>query len=466
MARLVEPSRRRRIPIRRLAPKERRGSFEEVDRPYTWEEARAEAARCIRCARPFCEEGCPAGSPIRTWIEHVAEGDIEAAFRSISSASSLPSICGRVCPVERQCEGACVLGRKADPIAIGMLERRVGDEMVLRGPLRHAGRPPGHRTAIVGSGPAGLAAAGELALGGERVIVLEALPMLGGVLAWGIPPFVLPPHPLRAELVRLRRLGVRFRTRTRIGAGLGVDDLFGLGFEAVILAVGASGPLRLGIPGEDLAGVYSATDYLMLAATGRARRGGPASLPPKGSRVAVVGGGDTAIDVARTAARLGAADVRVLYRRDAERMPARRDGVAQAREEGVIVDERSVVLAVVDDGSGRVGAILRAPASPDVGDGGEGRGPAPVTADRAFWPFDAVVVAIGYRPEEWLARTGLELRPDGTIVCDAAGRTSRPGLFAAGDVAHGADRVVTAMAAGRRAAGAVYADVTAGRTAS
>lgn len=443
------------MPVQRLSPQERRASFEEVDRPYDREAALAEAARCIRCAHPFCEEGCPARSPIRTWIERLAAGDVDGAFDSMSTVSSLPAICGRVCPVERQCEGACVLGRKAEPIAIGMLERFVGDEAIGRGPVEDRALRTGRRVAIVGSGPAGLAAAGALALRGHGVTVLEALPLLGGVLAWGIPSFVLPRIPLRAELERLDRLGVRFRARFRIGDRVGVDDLLRAGFDAVLLAVGASDTVTLGIPGEGLRGVYSATDYLMLATTGRDAAGRRVALPARGARVVVVGGGDTAIDVARTAVRLRAADVRVLYRRGLAHMPARREAVMLAVEEGVLVEERTVVRRIL--GTTRLEALECAPTSLG-GTDASGR-PAPVAepSGTILRLADAMVVAVGYRPEGWLTRTGLPLRDDATIIADTDGRTSRPGVFAAGDVVHGPDRVVTAMAAGRRAASAIHA---------
>lgn len=448
--------RRTRTPIQRIPVETRVRTFDEATLPYTFEEARREAARCIQCARPFCEEGCPARSPIRTWLARVAEGDLAGAHDAIRTASNLPAICGRVCPVERQCEGACVMGRKGEPIAIGMLERFVADEAIARG--LGARRPAwtGRHVAIVGAGPAGLTAAGDLAERGHTVTVFEALPVLGGILVWGIPPFVLPRRPLAAELARLARLGVHFWTRARIGGDGALDTLFRTGVDAVVLCVGASRPRPLGVRGEGLDGVYQATDYLMLATVGRARRRARRSLPRESARVAVIGGGNTAMDVARTAVRLGAGEVKVIYRRSEAEMPARAEERARAWEEGVELIASTVPLAVVGDREGRVIALDCARTSAGPPDP-SGR-PAPVIEPRSRFRIavEAVAAAIGYEPDPWVARLGLATNADGTLRVDADGRTSRPGVFAAGDVAHGADRVVTAMAVAKRAARATH----------
>ena len=448
--------RRTRTPVRRLPPEDRVRTFDEVTLPYSPADAQREAARCIQCARPYCEEGCPARSPIRTWIRLVARGDLAGAYRALRVASNLPAICGRVCPVERQCEGACVMGRKGEPVAIGMLERFVADDAIAR-VLRAERRPSsGRRVAVIGSGPAGLTAGGDLAELGHEVTIFEALPVLGGVLAWGIPRFTLPRQPLEAELARLARMGVVLQPGTHVDVDSGLLALFRAGFRAVVLCVGAGRARALGIPGEGLPGAYEARDFLMLASLGRVWRAQPVRLPASGARVAVVGGGDTALDVARTAVRLGAREVLVIYRRTEAEMPARADERARAWEEGVVLRGSTVPLAVVGDVRGRVIALECLRTVPGPRDATGRPRPVPVPASRFRLPVDAVVSATGFVPDPWIARLGVPANADGTVRADADGRTSRAAIFAAGDVVRGPDRVVTAMADAKRAARAAH----------
>ena len=448
--------RRRRTTVRRLAPEQRVRTFDEVTLPYSPADARREAARCIQCARPYCEAGCPAGSPIRTWIRLVARGDLIGAYRALRAASNLPAICGRVCALERQNEGACVMGRKGEPIAIGMLERFVADDAISRG-LSAVRRPSsGRRVAVIGSGPAGLTAAGDLAELGHEVTIFEALPVLGGILAWGIPRFRLPRHALEAELARLAGMEVLLQPGTHVNIDSGLTALFRAGFRAVVLCVGAGRARALDIPGEGLPGAYEARDFLMHASRGTAWRATPAALPAPGARVAVVGGGDTALDVARTAVRLGAREALIIYRRTEAEMPARADERARTWEEAVVLRESTVPLAVVGDARGRVIALECLRTVPGPRDATGRPRPVAVPASRFRLPVDAVVNATGFLPDPWIARLGVPVNADGTVCADAEGRTSRAAIFAAGDVVRGPDRVVTAIADAKRAAAVTH----------
>lgn len=442
-------------------PRERRvRTFDEVTLAYSFADAEREAERCIQCARPYCEEGCPARSPIRTWVRLVAQGDLAGAYRTLREANNFPAVCGRVCPVERQCEGACVMGRKGEPIAIGMLERFVADEASPRRFPAERRPSSGRRVAVIGSGPAGITAAGDLAQLGHDVTIFEALPVFGGVLAWGIPRFTLPRRTLEAELARLTDLGVTLHPGSRVTVDSGLTALLRAGFHAAVLCIGADRPRALGIHGEGLAGAYDGKEFLMLASLGTAPDGKPIALPAPGARVAVVGGGDTALDVARTAVRLGAREVLVTYRRTETEMPARADECAKTWEEGVLLRESTVPLAVVGDDHGRVTALECLRTVPGPRDPTGRPRPLPVPASRFRLSVDAVVSAVGFAPDPWIARLGLPATTNGTVRVDVEGRTGRTGLFAAGDVVRGPDRVVTAMADAKRAARAVHEYLT------
>lgn len=464
---MAELSKRERMAMDRTAmpsrdPAVRATDFDEVSLGYTSALAVLEASRCLNCRRPVCVDGCPVGVRIDEFVRLVAAGDTAAAADVIREDNVLPSVCGRVCPQEAQCEGACVLSKKGRPIAIGHLERFVADEERSRAGSGFA--PPrarsGRRVAVVGSGPAGLACAGDLARSGHDVVVFEALHELGGVLSYGIPEFRLPKDIVRAEIGALERLGVTFSTDTLVGVSPTVRELLDdEGFDAVFVGTGAGLPRFPGIPGEELIGVYSANEFLTRVNLMHAND--PTGRTPvydlDGRPVVVIGGGNTAVDAARTALRLGGDPVRMLYRRSEDEMPARREEIDHAREEGV--DIRFLVAPtsfVGDDGWLREVAIEEMELGEPDGTGR--RRPVPVEGSSSSIRADVAIVAIGNAPNPVLSGTtaGLATSDRGTIVVDPdTGATSLPGVFAGGDVATGGATVILALAAGRRAAAAI-----------
>ena len=441
---------------------ERAADFDEVNAGYTTEMAKLEASRCLECKRPVCVEGCPVGIRIKDFIVLVAHGDTSGAAAVILEDNVLPAVCGRVCPQETQCEEACVLSNKGRPIAIGHLERFVADEERKRG-LRHAASvaaSTGKRVAVIGSGPAGLACAGDLIQMGHDVTVFEALHELGGVLAYGIPEFRLPKEIVRSEISGLADQGVVFETDVLIGAG---PTLAGLmqeeGFDAVFVGTGAGLPRFPGIAGEELIGVLSANEFLTRVNLMSANLSD--SQTPvydiDGRPVVVIGGGNTAVDAARVAVRLGAHPVTMLYRRSEQEMPARLEEIEHAREEGVQI--RLLVAPVAfNGGDGWLSSVKTQQmelGEPD--DRGRAR---PVPIDGAFEtiPTDVAVVAIGNAPNPVLIRSTPDLAttPWGTVETDpATGATSLPGVFAGGDIATGGATVILALEAGRTAATAI-----------
>lgn len=438
----------RRVPFRRLQPAERRRSFEEIEQGYSLEEALAEAERCLRCPARPCVSACPAGNLIPDWIGALSEGRLEEAARIIHLRSVFPAICSRLCDQSQQCEGACVVGKRGDPVAIGRLERFVGDwEQATRPRARPPERRTGRRVAIVGAGPCGMAAAVSLAERGHEVHLFDELSAIGGVLAWGIPTFRLPEPVLWAETSRLLDLSVVFHGGVRLGADLGLDDLFMRDFQAVLLATGAPVPSPLGVPGEDLPGVLSSTEFL----AGVKLRG----ERPAARRVLVFGGGNTAMDAAATAVRLGAEQVTIVYRRSRAELRARPEEIRSAEEEGIAFEFQAVPLAFLADEHGRlVGArCARTALGPR---GAEGRATARLLAGSEFeLPADLAVLALGFRPDPRLRAElrGVQLDERGYVVADpATGRTSRPGVWAGGDLVTGPSTVVGAMAWGLRAA--------------
>jgi glutamate synthase (NADPH/NADH) small chain len=443
-------------------PRERRVDFGEVNLGYTAELAVAEAERCLFCAHPPCVDGCPVGVDIFGFLEAVVAGDFLDAADTIAKDNSLPAICGRVCPQEVQCEGACVLAKKDKAIHIGHLERFVADYARTHpGPDTVApAAPSGRRVAVVGSGPAGLACATDLAKAGHHVTVFEALHQLGGVLAYGIPEFRLPKEIVAAEIAQLEKLGVSFQTNSVIGMVDTVDELLET-FDAVFIGVGAGLPRFLGVPGEDLIGVYSANEFLtrvnlMKAYTATADT---PLLDLYRKRVAVFGGGNTAMDAVRTALRLGAERASILYRRTEAEMPARDEEVRHAKAEGVeIVTLVSPLELLSGPGGGFVGgARLQRMELGEPDDSGRRR-PQPIADATYDIEIDVAVVAIGNRPNPLLLRTtpGLKQTDRGTLVIDAETcQTSRPGVFAGGDIVTGGATVILAMGHGRRAAAAI-----------
>ncbi len=439
---------------------ERARSFDEVNLGFTAEMAKLEAIRCLECAKPKCIEGCPVGIEIDKFVRFVADGQIGAAAEVIQRDNLLPAICGRVCPQEKQCEGACVLAKKERPIAIGHLERYVADYVRNEGfeYVTERPEPTGRSVAVIGSGPAGLAVAGDLIQSGHAVTVYEALHEPGGVLVYGIPEFRLPKEIVKAEIAGLEDLGVRFETNAIIGRTYTLDELMEEN-DAAFIGVGAGLPRFLNVPGENLIGVYSANEFLTRVNLMKAYLAGNDTpvLDVGGKRVVVFGGGNTAMDAARTAQRLGAGDVRVLYRRTEEEMPARREEVRHAREEGINFDFLVSPTELFGEDGLLTGLTLQKMELGEPDDSGRRR-PQPIDGALESLDADLAVVAIGNGPNPLLLSTcpDLERTRWGTIAVDEeTGRTSMPGVFAGGDIVTGGATVILAMGAGRRAAASI-----------
>ena len=454
-------------------PQVRARNFEEVALGYDEATALDEAARCLNCKNTPCVSGCPVNVRIPAFIEKVREGDFEAAYQVISGSSSLPAVCGRVCPQETQCEAKCVRGIKGEPVGIGRLERFVADwhnEHAKDAPERPAQN--GHKVAVVGSGPSGLSCAGDLAKRGYAVTVFEALHVAGGVLMYGIPEFRLPKKIVRREIETLRALGVDFETNVIIGKTLTVDQLFENGFEAVFIGSGAGLPRFMGIPGEVLKGVYSANEYLTRSNLMGAYRPDSATPILRAKRVAVVGGGNVAMDAARTALRLGAEKVYIVYRRSMDELPARREEVEHAMEEGIDFRLLTNPVRILgyhnetdrrDPKNGFVTGIECIKMELGEPDASGRRSPVEVPGSEFVLDVDAVVMSIGTSPNPLIKSTteGLTVnRRGGIVVEEATGLTSKPGVYAGGDAVTGAATVILAMGAGKTAAAAIDASLT------
>ena len=448
-----------RVSVREQDPRVRATNFDEVCYGYDGEEARTEASRCLGCKNPRCVAACPVGINIPAFIGKVLEGDMAAASAVIAEDSSLPSICGRVCPQETQCEGACILGIKGEPVAIGKLERYVGD-WSLENDCKSCDKAPanGHRVAVIGSGPSGLACASDLAKMGYDVTVFEALHKLGGVLVYGIPEFRLPKERIVArEIDSLRELGVKFETDVVVGRTITIDSLLDdEGFDAVFIGSGAGLPRFMGIEGENLNGVVSANEFLTRANLMRAYDEGYDTPIYVGKRVAVVGGGNVAMDAVRTAKRLGADAAKIARRRAAER-PARREEVHHAKEEGIEFRMLTNPTRVLGTDNGWVRGLNCV--EMELGEPDESGRRSPVVKEGSDFELecDVVIMALGTSPNPLLKQTteGLETNRRGCIVADEAGATTRKGVFAGGDAVTGAATVILAMGAGRRAARAI-----------
>ncbi len=446
-----------RTPMAERTPAERVQDFEEVPHGYTEEEARLEARRCLLCKKPQCVAGCPVGIDIPGFVKLIAEERFEEAADLILLTNALPAICGRVCPQESQCEAKCVLGNKGDPLAIGNLERFVADWKRECGTCAVPPRPEptGRKVAVVGAGPAGLTCAGELVGRGHEVTVFEAFHRTGGVLVYGIPEFRLPNQIVQAEVEGLEARGVKIETNSVIGKIDTVDELLEP-YDAVFVGVGAGAPSFLGIPGEDLLGVYSANEYLTRANLMRAYDRGRADTPVLDSqRLAVVGGGNVAMDAARTALRLGADEVYIVYRRAREQMPARAAEIHHAEQEGIQFNLLTNPVAILADERGWVKGmecIRMELGEPD--DSGRRR-PVPIEGSEFVFDVDTVIIAIGNKPNPIIPSTtpDLEISRWGTIVADeASGRTTKRAVWAGGDIVTGAATVISAMGAGQAAA--------------
>ncbi len=443
-------------------------NFQEVATGYAEETAIDEALRCLDCKNMPCVSGCPVNIRIPEFISKIKEGDFEGAYQIILKSSSLPAVCGRVCPQETQCEAKCVRGIKGEPVGIGRLERFVADwHNAHSGAPVQAAPSNGHRVAVVGSGPSGLTCAGELAKMGYEVTVFEALHTAGGVLVYGIPEFRLPKAIVQQEVDALTAMGVKIETNMVIGKTLTVDELLQQGFEAVFIGSGAGLPNFMGIPGESLKGVYSANEFLTRSNLMKAYRGDSATPIMKGGKVAVVGGGNVAMDAARTALRLGAEKVYIVYRRSMEELPARKEEVEHAEEEGVnfrLLTNPVEILGYKnpenpqDPQNGFVSGMRCVKMELGEPDERGRRRPIPIAGSEFELAVDTVIMAIGTSPNPLIKSTteGLEVnRRGGIIVNEDTGETSRAKVYAGGDAVTGAATVISAMGAGKMAARAI-----------
>ena len=448
-----------RVSVREQDAKVRATNFEEVCYGYNVEEAQLEASRCLNCKKPRCVEACPVGINIPAFIQEIVSGDFKKASSIIAEDSSLPSICGRVCPQETQCEGSCILGIKGEAVAIGKLERFVGDWSLENGAKSAEVAPAnGHKVAVIGSGPSGLACASDLAKWGYDVTVFEALHKLGGVLVYGIPEFRLPKEKIVArEIESLKALGVKFETDVVVGRTISIDTLMGEeGFDAVFIGSGAGLPRFMGIEGENFNGVVSANEFLTRANLMRAYDEEYDTPIYVGKRVAVVGGGNVAMDAVRTAKRLGA-EATIIYRRSEAELPARQEEVHHAKEEGIEFRMLTNPTRVLGDDKGWVRGLSCV--EMELGEPDESGRRSPVVKQGSDFDVecDVVIMALGTSPNPLLKQTtaGLETTRRGCIVADESGATTREGVFAGGDAVTGAATVILAMGAGRRAAKAI-----------
>ena len=449
-----------KLPAREQAPEVRRRNFEEVSQGYDEAMAQEEASRCIACKNPACMSGCPVGVHIPDFITHVKAGEFEKAYETIRLTNNLPAICGRVCPQETQCESKCVRGVKGDPVGIGRLERFCADYAMQHASAK-AGRPApnGHRVAVVGSGPSGLTCAGDLAKLGYEVTIFEALHTPGGVLVYGIPEFRLPKRLVREEIATVEALGVKIETDVVVGRSVSLEELFDEGYEAVFVGSGAGLPRFQGIPGENLNGVYSANEFLTRINLMRAYAFPETDTPVRvGKKVAVVGGGNVAMDAARSALRLGADEVSIVYRRSEKEMPARLEEVHHAKEEGVTFRMLTNPTAIHGDESGNVRAMTCVEMELGEPDASGRRRPVVKQGSEFDLDVDTVVIAIGNSPNPLIRNTtpGLETQKWGGIIVDENGATSLENVYAGGDAVTGAATVILAMGAGKTAAKAIH----------
>lgn len=447
----------KKVPVREQDAKVRAANFEEVCLGYNQEEAMEEAQRCINCKNAQCVKGCPVSIDIPGFIEKVKDGDIEAAYQVISESSSLPAVCGRVCPQESQCEGKCIRGIKGEPISIGKLERFVADWASENGiKPQSAAEKNGKKVAVIGSGPAGLTCAGDLAKMGYEVTIFEALHEPGGVLVYGIPEFRLPKTNVVAkEIENVRALGVTIETNVVVGKSVTIDELISEeGFDAVFIGSGAGLPKFMGIPGEQANGVFSANEYLTRSNLMKAFDGNSNTPIARGKKVAVIGGGNVAMDAARTALRLGA-EVHIVYRRSEEELPARVEEVHHAKEEGIIFDLLTNPVEILEDEKGWVCGMKCIRMELGEPDESGRRRPVEVPGSEFVIDVDTVIMSLGTSPNPLISSTteGLEVNKWKCIVADEEfGKTTKEGVYAGGDAVTGAATVILAMGAGRAGA--------------
>ena len=457
----MQVDRMKRVPVREQEPKVRATNFEEVCLGYNEEEAMAEASRCLNCKNPRCVGKCPVSVPIPRFIEQVKNGNFAEAAKIIAEASALPAVCGRVCPQERQCESQCVLGIKGEAISIGKLERFVADwSREHNVDLSETAPKNGKKVAVIGSGPAGIACAGDLAKLGYDVTVFEALHEAGGVLVYGIPEFRLPKDTVvKSEVENLKKLGVKIETNVIIGRTVTIDELFDEeGFEAVFIGSGAGLPRFMGIKGEDANGVFSANEFLTRNNLMKAFKEDYDTPIKAGKKVAVVGGGNVAMDAARTALRLGA-EVHIVYRRGEEELPARAEEVHHAKEEGVIFDVLTNPTEILEDEKGWVKGMKCVKMELGEPDASGRRSPIAIEGSEFVMDVDTVIMSLGTSPNPLISSTtkGLEVNKRGCIVAtEETGASSREGVFAGGDAVTGAATVILAMGAGKKAAAGIH----------
>ncbi len=436
-------------------PEIRNKNFDEVSLGYTDDQALLEAERCLNCKTFPCVFGCPVGVRIPEFISKIREGELEEAYDIIKSTNSLPAVCGRVCPQESQCESKCVRGIKGEPVGIGRLERFVADYVMNRiSPVVEKPEPNGHKVAVLGSGPSGLTCAGDLAKLGYDVTIYEALHTAGGVLMYGIPEFRLPKNIVQKEIEGLKQLGVKIEVNMVIGKILSVDELFENGFEAVYVSTGAGLPNFMSIEGEGLPGVYSANEFLTRINLMKAYKNDYDTPIPTPKNVAVVGGGNVAMDAARSAKRLGAENVYIIYRRSEDEMPARNEEIHHAKEEGVIFKLLNNPVKILEDEDGKVGAIECVEMELGEPDESGRRRPIEKKGSNFKLDVDMVIIAIGNSPNPLIKSTtsGLETNKRGCLIVDDSLKTTREKVYAGGDAVTGAATVILAMGAGKHAA--------------
>ncbi len=448
----------KKVPMPEQAPDVRNKNFAEVAEGYTAEMAMEEASRCLGCKHKPCVSGCPVNVHIPEFIAKVAAGDFAGAYQEIALTNALPAVCGRVCPQETQCEGKCVRGIKGEPVGIGRLERFVADWQMHNGDSK-VEKPAGngHKVAIVGAGPAGLTCAGDLAKMGYQVTVYEALHAAGGVLIYGIPEFRLPKDIVAAEVGKLEQMGVEIKTDWIIGRVESIDELFEQGYEAVFIGSGAGLPSFMGIPGEDLLGVYSANEYLTRINLMKAYKEGYDTPIARSKAVAVIGGGNVAMDAARCAKRMGAEQVYIVYRRSMEELPARAEEVHHAMEEGIVFKLLNNPTRIIGDENGRVQAMECVEMELGEPDASGRRRPIVKEGSEFTMEVDTVIMSIGTSPNPLIRSTtpGLEANKHGCLIAQENGATTKEGVYAGGDAVTGAATVILAMGAGKTAAEAI-----------
>ena len=451
----------KKVPVREQDPKVRATNFEEVCLGYNEEEARAEASRCLKCKNPKCVGGCPVSIDIPGFIKEVQEGNYEEAAKVIAKSSARPAVCGRVCPQESQCEGQCIRGIKGEPISIGKLERFVADWSRENGFVPAAPeKTNGRKVAVIGSGPSGVTCAGDLAKMGYEVTIFEALHEPGGVLTYGIPEFRLPKEGVvQPEIDNVRKLGVKIETDVIIGKSVTIDELLDEeGFEAVFIGSGAGLPMFMGIPGENANGVFSANEYLTRSNLMKAFRDDYDTPIVAGKKVAVVGGGNVAMDAARTALRLGA-DVHIVYRRSEAELPARAEEVHHAKEEGIIFNLLTNPIEILTDGNGWVNGMKCIKMELGEPDASGRRRPVAIEGSEFVIEVDTVIMSLGTSPNPLISATtkGLETNRRKCIVAEESnGKTTKEGVYAGGDAVTGAATVILAMEAGRAGARGIH----------